>query len=241
MSYSLKSKSAKPMIEVFEKLCRTRSSWSVWTDFINATACAIANSTEKNKEVFDRREKEYKDCIERLGGVEDVSFMFAMIVNALDENPEQDFLGEIFMGLELGNHWKGQFFTPYHVCELMAEMNCEPLAEQIQSKGWVSVNDPACGAGATLLAMANVMRKKNVNYQNHALFVAQDIDRVAAMMCYIQLSLLGCAGYVVVGDSICHPFDCDALFPHESEHHELWVTPMFNSDVWAWRRLFNSL
>lgn len=83
MSYTSRSKSVKPMIDCFEKLCRTRSSWSVWTDFINATACAIANSTEKNKEVFERREKEYKDCIERLGGVEDTSFMFAMVVMLL--------------------------------------------------------------------------------------------------------------------------------------------------------------
>lgn len=37
---------------------------------------------------------------------------------ALDQNQEQDFLGKMFMRLDLGNRSAGQFFTPYHVCEL---------------------------------------------------------------------------------------------------------------------------
>lgn len=41
---------------------------------------------------------------------------------ALDQNQEQDFLGKMFMRLDLGNRSAGQFFTPYHVCELMAEV-----------------------------------------------------------------------------------------------------------------------
>ena len=35
---------------------------------------------------------------------------FAIVVEALERNPEQDFLGELYMELELGNHWKGQVF-----------------------------------------------------------------------------------------------------------------------------------
>jgi len=240
MLHTLKSQSEKPFIEEFEKLCRTRSSWSVWADFVTTTACALSNSIGKGAVNFDKREKEYAECIERLGGVEAPAKMFASIVNALELNPEQDFLGDMFMRLGLGNHWKGQFFTPYHVCKLMAEVNCESLGEQIEEKGWVSVNDCACGAGATLIAMANTMRNKDINYQNHALFVAQDIDRVAALMCYIQLSLLGCAGYVVVGDSICNPLTGHPLFPRVNSNHELWTTPMFNNDVWSMRRLFNT-
>ena len=32
------------------------------------------------------------------------------------------FLGKMFMRLDLGIRSAGQFFTPYHVCELMAEV-----------------------------------------------------------------------------------------------------------------------
>ena len=76
---------------------------------------------------------------------------------------------------------------------------------QIEKKGHISVNDPACGAGAMLIAFANVAKKHGINYQKQVLFIAQDIDRTAAMMCYIQLSLLGCPAIVAVGDikAIC--------------------------------------
>ena len=44
-----------------------------------------------------------------------------------------------------------------------------------------------------------------INYQNHVLVAAQDIDMTVALMCYIQLSLLGVAGYVKIGNSITDP------------------------------------
>ena len=43
--------------------------------------------------------------------------------------------------------------------------------------------------------------KENLNFQNYVLVYAQDIDYTAAMMCYIQLSLLGVAACIKVGNS----------------------------------------
>lgn len=230
----------KEFLKRFNSLCQTRSSWQVWADFITAVAITLANTTEQNQKIRDKREKEFADCIERLGGQDIPAEMLGIITMALEENPEQDFLGNLFMKLELGNHWRGQFFTPYSLCELMAELNSENLNKEIEEKGWVSVNDCACGAGATLIAAANVFKKHDVNYQDHALFVAQDIDRVAGMMCYIQLSLLGCPGYVVIADSISSPATGKGtLFPEEKEDQEFWYTPMWYSDTWNMRRTWN--
>ena len=53
-------------------------------------------------------------------------------------------------------------------------------------------------------------------------------------MCYIQLSLLGCAGYVVIGNSITEPMTGNVLFGEESSR--CWYTPMFFCDVWNTRR-----
>ena len=69
-----------------------------------------------------------------------------------------------------------------------------------------TASDPACGAGAMLIAFANAAKRHGINYQKHVLFVSQDIDRTAAMMCYIQMSLLGCPAVVVIGDSLTRPF-----------------------------------
>lgn len=236
------NKSEKLFIDIFKPLCQTRNSWEVWADFITATACAIANSVDKSSKYHQQREDEYAKCIKRLGGVNVAAEMFAIVTLALEENPEQDFLGTLFMNLNLGNHWKGQFFTPYCVCKTMAAINAFDLEDKIHENGWVSINDCACGAGATLIAMANTLKEHGVNYQNNALFVAQDIDRVAGLMCYIQLSLLGCAGYVAIADSLCNPIVGESVLqPVIKESQEFWFTPMYASDVWHYRRLFNMM
>ena len=109
----------KEFIKVFQELCYSRSSWQVWADLMAAMACALANSVDKTLPRHTAREKEYAECIDRLGGVEKPAKCFAIVVEALERNPDQDFLGKLYMSLELGNHWKGQFFTPYNVCECM--------------------------------------------------------------------------------------------------------------------------
>lgn len=192
----------KEFIKVFQELCYSRSSWQVWSDLMAAMACTLANSVDKTEPRYTAREKEYAECIKRLGGVEKPAKCFAIVVEALERNPDQDFLGKLYMSLELGNHWKGQFFTPYNVCECMASITINDNVQTLEKQEWISVNDPACGAGATLVAAANIFHRKKINYQTRVLFTANDIDRVVAQMCYIQLSLLGCAGWVAVANTI---------------------------------------
>jgi type I restriction-modification system DNA methylase subunit len=160
----------------------------------------------------------------------------AQTVLALEENPEQDFLGSIFMSLKLGDEYNGQIFTPYHVCELMAEMTMDDTVKKVEQDGYISINDPCCGAGATLIAGIHAARKQlekaNLNHQNHLLVVAQDIDETVALMCYIQLSLLGVAGYVKVGNSLTEPMT------DNDDKENYWFTPMYFSNVWVLRRIF---
>ena len=157
----------------------------------------------------------------------------------MERDPEQDFLGELFMALGLGNEWKGQFFTPYDICRAMSAITYGPdMAARIEKQGWISVSDPACGAGALLIAFANECRRQHINYQTSVLFVAQDIDFLAGCMCYIQLSLLGCPGYVVIDDSIVRPttsYDAHGLLPKDGP--QVWYTPMYFRDVWHYRRI----
>lgn len=152
------------------------------------------------------------------------------------EDPEQDFLGSIFMSLNLGNEHNGQIFTPYHVCKLMAEVTMDNTVQKVEQDGYISINDPCCGAGATLIAAIHAARKQlektNLNYQNHLLVVAQDIDETVALMCYIQLSLLGVAGYVKVGNSLTEPMT------DNDDKENYWFTPMYFSNVWVLRRIF---
>ena len=233
----LLNETEKRFFNIFHSLCSTRDSWRVWSDFITASAISLSNPFELNAERKAEREKEYAECIKRLGGIEKSAELLKTVVKAFELNPNQDFLGNLFMKIGLNNHWRGQFFTPYHVCEMMAQITLSQADEEISTKGYVSVFDCACGAGAILIAAANVLRSNKINYQRNALFVAQDIDRTVGLMCYIQLSLLGCPGYVVIGDSITNPVVGEPLMPLEMPGQELWCAPMFFSPDWIYRRL----
>lgn len=229
----------KEFLDIFGRFSHSRGRTEIWRDFIVMAACSISNSVDKSH--FDEREAMYMSIIKKYPKMEQEFFprLFACVVMALERNPNQDFLGELFMTLGLSNSNAGQFFTPYHVCELMAKVTMEDLSEQVEKKGYVTLNDPCCGAGATLIAGINEARdilvKENLNFQNHVLIIAQDIDAVVAMMCYIQISLLGVAGFVKVGNSITKPIAEGDTFEN------YWFTPMYFSDVWTLRRIFRKL
>lgn len=141
----------REFLDIFKTLCYSRNSWQVWGDLIEAFACSLANCVDKNTSYYTERENRYAKCIERLGSVEVPAKLFAVVVMAIEKNPKQDFLGKMFMELNLGNNWKGQFFTPYSVCEMMAGCTIGNVDAEISEKGFISICDPACGAGATLI------------------------------------------------------------------------------------------
>lgn len=229
----------KELVKAFESLCGRHGRWEVWADWIVMCACSISNAVDRAHR--EKREETYLTLCKKYTGAEmqTMGEMFGMVVAALDENPDQDLLGEIFMTLGLGNEHNGQFFTPYDVCRAMSTLTIGDIAVQVERQGWVSVADPACGAGALLVAFANECRRQKVNYQQSVLCVAQDIDFTVGLMCYIQLSLLGCAGYVVIGDTLAHPataYDRRGLIPRDEGN--VWYTPMYFRDVWHWRRVW---
>lgn len=233
----------KEFVRIMDSLCVRYTRWEIWKDFVLMAAISISNAVDEIN--AEAREETYKSISAKYNPEELERFpaMLAEVVLGMEEEPDQDFLGDLFMMLELSSSANGQFFTPYSVCAMMAKMtDGEKMKSEIQGKGWISVSDPACGAGALLVAFANECRRQEIDYQNDVLFMGQDIDYVASCMCYIQLSLLGCAGYVVVGNTITNPstsYDGKGLIPMHSEN--VWYTPMFFGEKWGIRRMLAKL
>lgn len=229
----------KEFVKLFDELTGYQHRWQAWQDMVWLFAASIANSIKTPH--WEKREERYLEIIRKYDKRRQQIFpeLFARLVMIMDDAVKSgfygDFLGELFMTLELGNAAGGQFFTPYSVCMAMSEITYDDkVKREIEHKGWISCNDCACGAGATLIAMAEVLKKHDVNYQQRCMFVGQDIDYVTGLMCYIQLSLLGCAGYVHIGNTLTDPMTGHVLFGDGKD--TTWYTPMYFSPIWDMRR-----
>ena len=221
-------------IALFKKLCDTRAEWQVWDDVIAMIADAISNAIDKVH--YDVREDDYMTRIKHYKNPEIITMLFANIVEALEKNPNQDYLGSLYQELGLSSHWRGQFFTPMSVSQLMAGIDLANAKERIEEQGYITINDPSCGAGSTLIAAANTLRLMDINYQTSALFTGNDIDPVVAKMCYIQLSFLGCPGYIAVANTLSDPVTGNILMPDDKDTQDFWFMPMYFNEIWATRR-----
>lgn len=228
-------------VKLISSMTNRYQTWEIWADFITIVAMALSQPLDYRED----REKRYLDTVAKHSREEINNFvrMSQMLTESFENDRDQDLLGSLYMELELGNHWTGQFFTPYNVCKAMAQMSTYQAVEIINEKGFITINDCACGAGATLIAGVNSVQERlrkaesPLNFQDHVLVVAQDLSEITALMCYIQLSLLGIAAIVKVGDSIANPFNYDVLTaPHDAD---LYFTPMYFSDVWNGRKMAN--
>ena len=229
----------KKFLKEFGRMSYRHSAWEVWKDFVVMAACALSNPVDKMH--YEERETRYLNIIKKYKNDEREVFpkLFALTVMALEKNPEQDFLGQLYMELRLNSKEKKQEFTPYGLCQAMAEITMADTVRQVNECGYITLNDCCCGGGATLIAGVNTAKrllgKEGLNFQNHVLVSAQDIDETAAPMCYLTLSLLGAAAYIQVRPSRTEPMtDSDTL-------ENYWFTPMYFSDVWAMRRIIHGM
>ena len=221
------------IVKLFNTLTGARQLWELWEDAVIMFATMLSNAVDKR--FYDKREELFKSVAGKYTEKEIQTFLqiFAEIVNQLEAEPEQDFLGDLYMQLDLGSHWHGQFFTPYNVCKMMADLQLPDVLSFEDAKA-VTITDCACGGGALLIASAHSYRGKmakiGLNAQDFVCLYAQDLSMVAALMCYIQISLQGYAGKIKIGDSLLHPMlDTD-------NGSDIWYTPMWFSDVWVQRR-----
>jgi len=177
--------------------------WRVFSDYCELAACSLSNSVSIGA-AWEKREAQYLGIAQGYNKEEMSIFpkLLAITVEAL-EHEMQDFLGAVFMELELGNHWKGQYFTPYPVSRLMAEITyAGEMDRSVSQRGFITLSDPACGAGCMIIAFAEVMRTKEIDYQRQLHATCVDVDATAAHMAFIQLSLLHIPAIIVVGNSL---------------------------------------
>lgn len=187
--------------KILKDLSYRHGLWQVFRDFVAMAALAMSNAADATQR--EAREAEYMRTVQRYTAEEasKIAQAFAITTLGLEAGPH-DFLGSLFMALDLGDAWKGQYFTPYELARLMARMNMDAAKPLIESRGFVRVSDPCVGGGAMIIAAAHALIDEGINYQQCMHAHAQDIDLTAVHMAYVQLSLLHIPAVVVHGNSL---------------------------------------
>ena len=178
----------KEFASVFRQTAKNMRRSEVFRDFITLAASELDMARIRTPESMENCRK----ICARYGATDiaNMQEMFCLMVCAL-EAKFHDFLGAIFMELELGDNFRGQYFTPYSVQCLMARMLMPGVRDTIRREGIATVSDPACGAAGMLIAYAECLLEADINPSMHMFGSCIDIDPVAADMAFIQLSLLG--------------------------------------------------
>ncbi len=227
----------KEFEKLFENMCYRKglNRKDAWSTLMHMFACTLSNVTEPRKDVREEREREYQDCEDRLGGKEIPATLLSYLMTSLIENPSQDFLGNMYMELSMGEKAWGQCFTPYHICDLMARLTINDPDRPIDENGFVTIADPCIGGGAMLIAAAQMLREKGYNPSTQMLAVGQDIDHTAVCMAFIQLSIIGCPAVVICDNSLIKPYTGNPLFVDANSNY--WYTPALFSKTWNERRM----
>lgn len=212
--------------KTFERLCVTRTPRSVWDDFVALSAIAISNELDFR----DDREELEASILEKYSNQEIwmMQELFDRTADVLEKNPNQDYLGELFSQFQWSKD-EGLYLTPYDEAKSAAQF----CLEQTVANPFTSLRDPNCGSGTMLIAAFNQMTSMNRNPHMRLFCIGLEPDFTTAMMCYIQISFLGIAGYIMTGGNLNRSLKELSLIAPE----EAWCTPAYYHRTWQARRL----
>lgn len=193
----------KAVMSLLRDNARRRHLYEVFSDFIEMVALTLSNGCDLAQ--YDKREARYMEIVKRYEADEIDRMAKAMgaLVAAIELVRFDDVLGRIFMEMELGSSFAGQFFTPYSVSSMMARMTISEVETRaaVARNGFVTVMDPCVGAGSNAIAAAEVFAEMGFGRRD-VHFTVADLDSRCVHMAYVQLSLMGVPAVVVQGNSL---------------------------------------
>lgn len=180
----------------------TQTTAQVFYDFVEMFAMEIAIGVgieaEKRIETYKRTASKYKEEeLKHYQGFK-TEIMNEFIKNNGEEIIFQDVLGVLFHEMELQNHYKGQFFTPYEVSLTMSKLSLgiNGYLNNLENEDFIQLGEPAAGAGGIVIASCQIASELKINYSAKMIWTLQDLDLMCVYMSYIQLNLIGAAAVV---------------------------------------------
>lgn len=169
------------------------------SDLFECGAIAISNKFDYKNAL--RREETYLTVIRKYDKdmqnllTETFAMIFSLLISQINSSIGfDDYLGKIYMQSETSNNKAGQFFTPYSVSLLCADMGLKKdrIEKYIEEDEILMLNEPACGSAGMVLATADILYNKyHLNTARNFFAVCSDIDKRCVHMTYLQLALAG--------------------------------------------------
>ena len=184
--------------ELLGSISRHHDLHRTFDGFVRLAACALAAQT---------REPEYLEEAKRWGkpDLELMSKALGALVLEMESKPFEDVLGGYYMEFALsskGQQWGGEFHTPKTICDMMARMTVGDLAA-IPGEGPITVCEPACGAGAMILSLAEACPPE---VRRRLRVTAIDISRTACDMTFINTTLWGIPTRILHGNALSNEY-----------------------------------
>lgn len=200
----------KLITRTLERVGHRHGMRQVWEDWIEGLALAFANALGNRDERFKddawrAREDRYLRIVRRYGPEEWREVAGLTGPAAAAAQAPGDLLGELYMSLEFGNDRAGQFFTPWHLCLVNARLlvgDAEQLRAEVARRGYITVDDPACGSATMLFAFAEVCREAGIDPHTEVWFHGTDISSSAVHLAYVNLALRGLPAQIVHGNTL---------------------------------------
>lgn len=209
----------KEFIANFREFTNRHMPHRVFSDFCEMAALSIANFN-KFCPHWDAKEARYMEIIKTYSKPEQQLFpaLLACVVEGLAQAP-CDFLGKMYMRMELSNSDAGQFFTPYELSKACALMLVD--VELFKQKEFVTVSEPACGSAGMCIAICEALALSGINYQKRVHITAEDVAANCVHMAYVQLSLMHVPAVVIHRNTLSM-----------KEYGPRWYTPAHQLDLW---------
>lgn len=194
----------KEFVRLMVDIDRSKHRSEVFSDFCELAYCALAKAACPVEDQREALEQQYMSVVGRYRDKDDIRKMPELLGMALGEIGKGgcDYLGQVSGELGVLDSRAGQFFTPFEVSRMMAEINLSDAERIIKEQGFITVCEPAAGAGGMLMAVADVIEGMGYNPETSLWIEATELSRTTYHMCYLQCTARGLAGKVICGNSI---------------------------------------
>lgn len=187
-------------------------------EFLHMAYLSLSNRCNqlRGRGLDQDKEERYTRAAKKLENPEAMAHALAILLSDFQNHGATDFLGDVHAALGTLSPDAGQFFTPFELCKVMAEITTPDKPKPGER---LAFYEPCVGGGAIPIATHTALLERGFAPWEYY-FVVGDVDRKCFEMAYVQLTLAGIPAFIEHANALSlEKWDEDitiglALWPH---------------------------